>query len=206
MATAEVATTEVNIAYNTDIGSHSQEYYSTTKFAILDWPEQAVEWLDKAGVDNTKHITKIRIYIHPVYQFPPTERAANHPLEEILAYGDMIFHNNPTGPGWCALFHKIANEVTGLKHLEIKWDCAYDCDHYGGGNDVTVVRAIGEIKSLETLEIGGCYAKEWPAYLAEKTGAKIVEEQHLEVTNQHDHEFYMAHFRAHQRNHCDIVL
>jgi len=48
---------------------------------------------------------------------------------------------------------------------------------FGGGTDVDVVQAIARIKGLDQLEIAGYFAKEWPAYLEEKTGLKVWDPQ-----------------------------
>jgi hypothetical protein len=49
----------------------------------------------------------------------------------------------------------------------------------------------------------GCYAKEWAGYLAERTGARIVEKQHTQFQ---DKNRYMGHFRKHQERNRDFVV
>jgi hypothetical protein len=127
----------------------------------------------------------------------------NDPVFEAIALGKAMFESNPTGPGWCAFFDQVARDLTGLKSLEVIWDCGYDCNHFRGGTDVTLPRAIGKIKGLEGLKIDGCYAKEWPGYLAEKMGARIVEKQHTQLEDKYH---YMGHFRKHQQRNLDYSL
>jgi hypothetical protein len=107
-------------------------------------------------------LAKLRIFVHAVYHLGP------HP---------DLYDRPPSGPKWCELFDKLASEAIGLRDIYIRWDAASEFWHFGGGFDVDVVRALARIKSLHKLEIGGYFAKEWPAYLEEKIGMKVWERQ-----------------------------
>jgi hypothetical protein len=183
----------------------SPEYYSSNTFSFVSHnPESGVRWLNEIGTENAKCITKLRIWIDACYNFPSprVQLPPNDDRAPIFALIASVFDTEPSGPGWCKFFNKIATDLTALKSLKVIWECAYYVGEFGGGTDVTVVRALGGIKGLETLKIGGCYAKEWPAYLAEKTGAMIVEEQHTQFEDKHR---YMGHFRKHQQRNPDFV-
>jgi hypothetical protein len=67
---------------------------------------------------------------------PPSDR-----ILRVIALGKEVFEREPSGPPWVVFFEKIAQSLTGLKSLEVVWDCAYDCAQFGGGTDVTLPRA-----------------------------------------------------------------
>jgi hypothetical protein len=164
----------------------SPAFYSENVFANISNPTFALEWLDKIGKDNIKHLAKLRIYVHPVYErgiFPP---------------GD-VFYNPQSGPPWCKLFRKLAADATGLRQIYIFWDSELTFGHSGGGADVDVVRALAEIRGLQKLEIDGYFAKEWPAYLQRKTGLTV-------WTPIGREDWYLRELRKFQRDTRDLAL
>jgi len=66
---------------------------------------------------------------------------------------------------WRTVFYMVS-KMTHLRTLNVSWDA--DTDSYinlCGGADVKLVRALGKMSFLESLTIGGYFAKEWPPYL-----------------------------------------
>lgn len=61
--------------------------------------------------------------------------------------------------------------------MKVHWDSELSSFHFGGGADAEVVRALGNLRNLEKLELGGYYVESWPIYLEDKTGAMVVEEK-----------------------------
>jgi hypothetical protein len=186
------------------------EYFSTNAFQASSYhSEKCIDWIDTIGPESAKAIGTLRVVIDACYEIPrpptslPEGMSPNDEIFKTIALAKSMFEDKPSGPSWCDFFNKVAQDLTGLKSLEVIWDCAYDCNPFGGGTDVTLPRAIGKIKGLELLKMGGCYAKEWPGYLAEKTGARIVEKQHTIFEDKHR---YMGHFRKHQQRNPDYTL
>ena len=162
----------------------SPAFYAENVFMIGD-PTFALEWLEKIAIGNIKHLAKLRIFVHAVYEkgiFPP---------------GD-IFYRPPSGPPWCKLFRRLAADATGLQQIYIFWDSEPTCWHFGGGADVEVVRALAEIRGLQKLEIDGYFAKEWPAYLQEKTGLTVWSPNGRK-------DWYYRELRKFQRNTQDLA-
>jgi hypothetical protein len=149
---------------------------------MIDDSSWALRWLEQIGRDNVKHLAKLRIFVHAVYHLGPYPG---------------LFDEPPSGPKWCELFDKLASEATGLRDIYIYWDAEPAFWHFGGGFDVDVVRALARIKGLQKLEIYGYFAKEWPAYLEEKTGMKVWESQGQK-------EWYLKELEKFQRNTKDL--
>ncbi|CAG8973625.1 hypothetical protein HYALB_00002190 [Hymenoscyphus albidus] len=134
-------------------------YYTTHPFVIFN-PDHSLTWLSRIGPENTSSLHTLRIMIHAVYNPGPNPTSTGTP---------------PSGPAWIALFNYLSYYATGLKEVKVHWDS--DAEHYGGGADGEVVRALAGIGGLERLELGGFYLETWPGYLEENTGAKVVEEK-----------------------------
>lgn len=182
---------------------HGPEYYSSDRFLPTSTPAGTIQWLQHIGQRNAASLQKLRIWVDACYM-PARKQRSNSALaamspdmRQILKLGAELF--KPDGPEWCDLFAVIARDATGLRELEVHWDCAPDCGKFGGGFDVELVRAVGTIRGLEKLKLSGCYAKEWPVYLRQKTGAEVVEQGEDEMKG-----WEIRHFRKHQGGHVDL--
>ena len=70
---------------------------------------------------------------------------------------------------WVGLLYLLAEEARGLRNLRVSWWANPDDDFgnpqqiwdmgRGLGDSLLFVRALGKIRGLEELIIGGCYAK-----------------------------------------------
>jgi hypothetical protein len=168
----------------------SPAFYSENTFKIDD-PDRALNWLQQITSTNTKHLTKLSVFVHAVYS------------PGVLGWGSIpassIFSNGPPcGPKWRTLFDKLAAEAVGLQELDIFWDAEPTCWHFGGGADVDVVQALAQIKGLDKLEIGGYFAKEWPIYLKKKMGLKVWDPQGQE-------DWYLGELERFQRSIVDSM-
>lgn len=77
---------------------------------------------------------------------------------------------------WCVLAEMLVNEAVGLKFLRVKF--GPNCPKFSDegmelGKDVDFVRILGSFKNLKELEIYGCFARHWPAYLRGKLGQEV---------------------------------
>ena len=169
-------------------------FFSNNCFTI-DVPVPAVTWLGAIG-SNIQHLREVRIIMPADWQDIPPRRAGVSQFDEQLQdMFDLIFRQEPpSGPLWCKVFDELAVGATGLQSLFVYWD-AEGFIHHGGGADVDVVRALGRIKGLQRMEIRGFYAKEWPKYLEEKMGIKVLEDSDSQMRR------YLKNF---QRDHKEI--
>jgi hypothetical protein len=75
---------------------------------------------------------------------------------------------------WLRLLFMLAEEASGLRYVELGWGADFEGIRRGGlGDNLDFLRALGKIQKLEKLVIKGYYAKNWPAYLDEKMGARV---------------------------------
>jgi hypothetical protein len=119
--------------------------YSQNVFAISA-PEQMFRLIVRIGLVNLKLIKTLHIWVPYMAELSP----------------------------WLQLLYKLAEEASGLRCIELGWGADLEGMWRGGlGDNLDFVRALGEIQKLEKLVIEGYYAKNWPAYLAEKTGARV---------------------------------
>src|SRR5689334_250145 len=132
-------------------------FYSENTFMIDD-PIRALQWLEQIHQNKLKHLAKINIFVHAVYDHDHDHDHLGPPLHP----ADLYSYNNdrppsPSGPKWCEFFDKLARKATGLRDIYIYWDAAPEFWHFGGGYDVDVVRSLARIKGLQKLEIGGYF-------------------------------------------------
>lgn len=117
--------------------------YSSNKF-VLDIPATFVEWFDEIGPINMKHVARIRLYLHPVYD----------------------------PDAWCRVLRRLALQATGLKYIYAYFDA--EPVWRGIGRDVDFIRGLGALQSVQKITIEGFYAKRWPEYLRAQFGSRYV--------------------------------
>ncbi|KAK2801837.1 hypothetical protein FQN50_007582 [Emmonsiellopsis sp. PD_5] len=84
---------------------------------------------------------------------------------------------------WGILIRTIAELPTGLRYLQVCWRTTGEYSweerrpsiERGLGANLDFVRDLAKIRGLEKLVLEGFYAKNWPAYLREQTGAEVQE-------------------------------
>ncbi|KAK2787654.1 hypothetical protein FQN52_007145 [Onygenales sp. PD_12] len=84
---------------------------------------------------------------------------------------------------WGILIHTMAELPTGLRYLQVcwrtkgeyPWEVGRPDIGRGLGASLKFVRELAKIRGLEKLVLEGFYAKNWPAYLREQTGAEVQE-------------------------------
>ncbi|KAF2258939.1 hypothetical protein CC78DRAFT_89063 [Lojkania enalia] len=82
---------------------------------------------------------------------------------------------------WLQLLHVLADEASGLRCLRIGFGAEFEYPRQlargarerGMGDDLDFVRALGDLRQLEEIVLEGYYAKRWPAYLEDTTGAHV---------------------------------
>jgi len=132
--------------------------YSRNIFAIVQ-TEGILRFTKQIGLVNFKLIKELEISVPPYAQLSP----------------------------WLGLLYLLAEEASGLRRIKIFWysNCdAADSPRYwergawdwvrGLGDNILFVHALGKIQGLEELVLGGFYAKNWPAYLEERMGVRVV--------------------------------
>ena len=135
----------------------SQIFYSKNEI-LVDEPEPIIHWLTQIGQINVKHLRSIRIFVHAVYS--PTDTSSRHSAR--------------VGHLWYKLLDELAREAAGLRHIYIYW--SFNCSG-AAGKDLRFVRGLGKFQRLQSMDLDGYYAKQWPSYLAGKLGIEIQEEQ-----------------------------
>jgi hypothetical protein len=129
--------------------------YTQNVFAVSA-PEQMFQLNMQIGIKNFKLIRTLDIWVHWMTELPP----------------------------WLQFLHMLAEQASGLRHIELAWGAQTEFKFpwqfepgdpgRGFGDNLDFVRALGKIQGLETLVIRGFYAKNWPAYLRERTGAQVL--------------------------------
>lgn len=173
-------------------------FFSENQFQLNDDPVLALNWLNKLG-QNIQHLKSLRIFIPATYRVKQDPRPYNSiPIRENRFQSALDFIDQMLGPItsplWCNLFDKLATDATGLEEMYIYWDTE-NYTHPGGGKDASVVRALARIKCLRRLKLDGYYAKEWPAYLSDQTGANVIEA----LTTQNTYAEYPRLLREYQQ-------
>jgi hypothetical protein len=128
-------------------------------------PKSLEKFLARIGPINAALLTTIRLFIPGNASRPPNKA------------------------DWLDTVQLIAERATALKTLTVHWF------EYGLSGDVDFVRALGQIRGLGKIEIGGYYGAKWPRYLEEQLGAKVVE---LPGNHQIDQDETMDTFREFQ--------
>jgi len=155
----------ISVSVTHNLVNPSPEYYSTNLFQI-DFPEQALRWLDNIGQQNVESLRSLRLWVGSLYREQPRPSPHPNPLPGVEESFDMLFGSSMrVTADWRTIFERIS-QMKHLRTLDVVWDA--DTDNYmrwGGGADVRLVRALGKMDFLDSLKISGCFAKEWPAYL-----------------------------------------
>lgn len=82
---------------------------------------------------------------------------------------------------WLEILDTLSEKGTGLRCINLGWGSQYyffslgetKTEKRGLGDNLLFVRALAKFTQLEKLHIFGFYAKHWPSYLREKTGAQV---------------------------------
>ena len=88
-------------------------------------------------------------------------------LRKIRIFADV-------GHLWYKLLDALAREAVGLRHIYIYW--CFNCSG-AAGTDVHFVRTLGKFQRLQSMDLDGYYAIQWPSYLRGKLGIEVQEEQ-----------------------------
>ncbi|OIW30197.1 hypothetical protein CONLIGDRAFT_548742, partial [Coniochaeta ligniaria NRRL 30616] len=136
--------------------------YSGNVF-VVNAPEQMFRLMAQIGPANTKLVKSLELWV---------------PLTADLT-------------AWLRLLDALSKEATGLKSIKIGWgaDTKFPwmlqkgAKERGLGDNVLFVRAFAKIRGLEKIHLNGLYAKRWPSYLEEATGAHVRADRgpHLEL-------------------------
>ena len=113
----------------------------------FSYPVIGLDWLNGIGAKNVALLRDVRIFVEATV-------------------------NQSSKDGWPKLLQKLGRDAKGLRWLHIYFD--QEGMHRGLGRDGRFVQALAEIKSLESVEIGGFYSRDWPEYLEERMGARVL--------------------------------
>jgi len=138
--------------------------YSENEF-LVDKAGLFLSWLQQIGPVNITLLKSLRIFPHAVYS-ETGQTWLGDPEDP-----------NYSGPIWCKLLNKLADEATGLEYVYVYLDAEEELGHYGAGKDLNFVRALGRMKISRRLEIDGYFATEWPRYLEGKLGMPVWDTQ-----------------------------
>jgi hypothetical protein len=137
--------------------------YSENEF-MVDTARRFLSWLQQIGPVNIRLLKSLRIFPHAVY---------SETGQTWLGPEDPDY----SGPTWCELLNKLADEATGLRYVYVYLDAEEELGHYGAGKDLNFVRALGRMKVSQRLKIDGYFATEWPRYLEGKLGMPVWDTQ-----------------------------
>lgn len=133
--------------------------YTKNRFLICE-PGLTLRWFNQIGLNNFRLLKRIRFDVSTIDDpRPDTTRV----------------------PFWSNLLNRLAEEATGLRHVEVFWDIDDKYGIFSPGKDLDFVRQLAKIGGLQSMIISGFYAKRWPQYLAEKMGIPV---QELGMDNQ----------------------
>lgn len=127
--------------------------YSKNTFRIGD-PASTLRWLNRIGPNNLKFLRSIHLWV------------------------DFVDDTNvdiPKVPFWGKLFDRLAQEATGLQHVQVYWEFDEKYGIFSPGKDVNFVRQLTKLKGIQSLVLSGTYALRWPQFLAEKMGVEVQE-------------------------------
>ena len=132
-------------------------FYSKNEI-VVDEPEPIIRWFALIGRMKVRHLRRIRIFVGAVECFGNTssQRSAR------------------VGHLWYKLLDELARDAAGLRHIYIYW--SFKCSG-AAGKDLQFVRRLGKLQRLQSMDLDGYYAKQWPSYLARKLGIEVQEEQ-----------------------------
>jgi hypothetical protein len=122
---------------------------------------QFLTFLQKLGPQKISDLRALRICPHAVY-YKTGLKTFGGPAD-----------GYSSGPEWCKLLNKLADEVTGLEYVYVFLDCFEEGGHFGAGRDVNLVKALGKLKVSGKMELVGLFGKGWPEYLEGKFGMPV---------------------------------
>ena len=131
-------------------------FYSKNEI-VVDEPEPIIRWFALIGRMNVRHLRRIRIFVGAVQCFENT----------------CPQHSACVGQSWYKLLDELARNAAGLRHIYIYW--SFKCSG-AAGKDLHFVRRLGELQRLQSMDLDGYYAKQWPIYLTRKLGIEVHEE------------------------------
>jgi hypothetical protein len=122
---------------------------------------QFLTFLQNLGPQKTSDLRSLRICPHAVYE-----------KTGLGWLGDRA-DGYSSGPEWCKLLNKLADEATNLEYVYVFLDCYEEGFHFGAGRDVNFVKALGKLKVSGKMELVGLFGAGWPEYLEEKIGMPV---------------------------------
>jgi hypothetical protein len=131
----------------------------------VDNPTRFLTFLQELGPKKSSDLRSLRICPSAVYR--------KDGLELFGAQADGYC----SGPEWCKLLNKLADEATGLEYVYVFLDSDEGGGHYGAGRDVNFVKALGRLKVSGKMELVRLFANGWPRYLEEKIGMPVWNEE-----------------------------
>jgi hypothetical protein len=147
--------------------------------------------------------------INPAHYIPFLARIGPVHIKELKTLEISVPGARQKKGKWIPLLEQLAQEAESLRDIKICFNAEETVWGLGGwGKDVDFVRALGKIGGLEKLELKGYYAKRWPEYLEEKTGAVVVAKPGFYeegVGDEQEMEEKLASFIQYQRGAGDIV-
>lgn len=132
-------------------------FYSKNEI-VVDEPELIIRWLALIGRVNVRHLRRIRIFVGAVN------------------YGGDFSSRDSASVGhlWYKLLDELARDAAELRHIYIYW--SFKCSG-AAGKDLDFVRRLAKLQRLQSMDLDGYHAKQWPGYLARKLGIEVQEEQ-----------------------------
>ena len=92
---------------------------------------------------------------------------------------DITKIRGPIVDDWSMMLDRCAERLKGLQYIYIYWESGSD------DPKPAVLRALGKIQSLKTIEMAGVYSREWPEYLRKFTNARILDTRRNSRTHPH---------------------
>ena len=157
MGSDKQAQTVIHPPYN-ETPSLDPTFYRGNTF-LFNYPDLVLRWLRRLSPSCLTAIRSIRVFVHAVYNPGPA--------------GDWLTNKPAGGPQCVALFEYLAAKATSLKHITIYLDQERTMGHWGGGNDTKLLQAIGKLQTLDTFELRGFFARQWPSYLRGRTSCEV---------------------------------
>ena len=134
--------------------------YSKNTFSI-SYPQKTFFWLLEIGRANIKLLNTINILVDSVMNTKDTHT---------YCVKETAF--------WYKVLDLLAQEATGLRHVEIHWAPSFQVGE--AGKDLRFVRELAKIQGLKSMVVDGYYGMHWPRYLTKKMGVTVVEKTYDE--------------------------
>lgn len=114
----------------------------------FSYPRKVLRFLNTMGSPNIAFLHTIRVFV------------------EAIVEGSVL-------DDWCKVFEKLGKEAAGLRRLEIYMDQEPSCGKMGLGHSERFIRALSNVKTLEYLDLGGFFKKDWLEYVKRTMGVTV---------------------------------